>query len=71
VATGVLLAYAYGRPIQRKELDGSVHDEPAQASHDGEVRRELVARSYRVITIRHDRAILEQVQDHADVFGQN
>jgi hypothetical protein len=33
------------------------------------VRRELVARGYRVVVIRYDRGILEQVEEHADLFG--
>lgn len=49
--------------------DGSVHDEPAQASRDREMRRLLGDRGYRVIVVRHDEDLGDRIAQYREVFG--
>jgi ATP-dependent helicase YprA (DUF1998 family) len=50
-------------------IDGPHHDDPVQREKDTTERRKLEDLGYRVIVIRHDRAIADQVAENADVFG--
>ncbi|MBW2069078.1 MAG: DEAD/DEAH box helicase [Deltaproteobacteria bacterium] len=50
--------------------DGPVHNEPEQQIRDEKVRRQLRVRGYRVVSIRYDRDLLEQVRQYPEVFGK-
>ena len=49
--------------------DGSVHDEPTLAERDRAVRTELVNRGYRVVPVRYDAPLEEQITRYPEVFG--
>jgi len=50
--------------------DGSVHDKVTVKDEDSGLRQELKERGYRVIVIRYDVDLEEQIRKHQDVFGQ-
>jgi hypothetical protein len=51
-------------------IDGPAHDNPRQSEQDQRQRETLKERGFRVITIRYDRPLNDQIGDHPDVFGK-
>ncbi len=49
--------------------DGPVHDRPDVQKKDREIRMRLKEKGYRVIVIRYDRDLEEQIREHEDIFG--
>ncbi|QUW02005.1 DEAD/DEAH box helicase [Chloracidobacterium validum] len=49
--------------------DGAVHAAPEQTARDERVRTELRQHGYRVIAIRHDQPLGEQLARYGEVFG--
>lgn len=49
--------------------DGAVHDRPEVAAEDRRVRAALRDLGYRVVVIRHDRDLEEQLSAYPDLFG--
>lgn len=50
-------------------IDGPSHDDPAQKQKDLLERSKLDDLGYRVVVIRYDRSLLDQIADSPDVFG--
>jgi len=50
--------------------DGSVHNELTQQAKDETMRRELKEKGYRVVAIRYDCDMTEQVNQYTDIFGE-
>ena len=49
--------------------DGAVHDEPDQIAIDNRVRPALISQGYRVIVVRYDRDIWDQISIYPEVLG--
>ena len=49
--------------------DGAVHDRPDVAAEDRRIRADLEDLGYRVVVIRYDRDLEEQLAEYPDVFG--
>jgi hypothetical protein len=49
--------------------DGPHHDEPGRKDLDIQERGKLEDLGYRVIIIRYDRDLEEQIRGHVDIFG--
>ncbi len=69
IAEPVCMADFFYEPNVCVFCDGSVHDEPAQAARDREVRTELVRRGHRVMVVRYDDDMEAMLSRHPDVFG--
>jgi hypothetical protein len=50
-------------------IDGPSHDEPSQKQKDTQERTKLDDLGYRVLTIRYDQSIEEQIAENSDIFG--
>lgn len=50
--------------------DGSVHDKPDQMRVDEDSRNGLRDKGYRIIVIRYDQNLEEQLKSHKDIFGR-
>jgi hypothetical protein len=50
-------------------IDGPSHDDSAQKQKDTQERTKLDDLGYRVLVIRYDRSIEEQIADNPDIFG--
>jgi len=50
-------------------IDGADHDHPLKSERDERARKALEDRGYRVITIRFEQGLEEQIRQHLDIFG--
>jgi very-short-patch-repair endonuclease len=52
-------------------IDGPHHEEPAQAGHDRTVREALKDQGFRIVAIKSERAIADQVSECLDAFRRS
>lgn len=50
--------------------DGPVHDQPAQAERDRQLRSQLQGQGYRVLVLRYNQDLQEQLARYPEVFGK-
>jgi Lhr-like helicase len=50
--------------------DGAAHNQPDQISLDNSIRSQLVNLGYRVVVVRYDQDIEQQLSMHPDIFGE-
>jgi very-short-patch-repair endonuclease len=58
-----------GKPGVTVFVDGPDHDEPARGERDQAERSKLADLGYRVIAVRYDEELADQIDRYADVFG--
>jgi len=57
-----------GTPSVSVSMEGSHHDVADQAEADHEAREQLNHRGFRVMAIRHDHSVADQIAENGDVF---
>ncbi len=61
--------FYYEKPKAVVFCDGTVHDQPDQRALDDRIRADLNRLGYRVVVIRYDADMAEQVAKYPDIFG--
>lgn len=63
------IADFFFRPSMCVFCEGSAYDDPVQSDRDRKLREKFRVRGYRVLAIRYDREICEQIGEYPGVFG--